>query len=138
MNFSGTWFNELGSTMTLKASGSNLSGTYVTAVGKASGTYSLTGQINTQPYSGSATQALGWTVAWTNQSGSSHSATAWSGQYQTIDGEEIIAFWLLTTEQSDPESDWQDTKVGNDVFKRTPPPNDQVAANLKRLARSNP
>lgn len=122
--------------MNLQSSGSSLQGTYQTAVGNASGTYPLVGQIDTQP-SGSA--ALGCTVAWINQYGSSHSATAWSGQYQTIDGEDqIIAFWLLTSEQTDPNNDWEATLVGKDVFRREPPSDEEIAANRKRMARSNP
>jgi hypothetical protein len=136
MSFSGTWYNELGSKMSLAGSGGSLSGTYVTAVGTASGTYTLQGRYNTQPSSGG--QAMGWTVAWQNAFGNSHSATAWSGQYQTVGGqEEIVTLWLLVSETY-PQDDWGSTKVGQDVFTRQPPTPQTVARKLQAGATSHP
>jgi hypothetical protein len=133
---SGHWYNELGSQMELNISGSNVWGWYYSAVGLAAYTYPLAGQINTQPYPFS--QVLGWAVAWTNAYQNAHSVTTWSGQYQTVDNqEEIIAFWLLTSETPE-EADWAATNVGRDVFTRTMPAADEIGKNLKRTAKSHP
>jgi len=134
---SGIWYNELGSQMQLNVSGNNVWGWYYSAVGKAVETYPLSGQINTQPFPSST--ALGWAVAWTNSYSNAHSVTAWSGQYQTIDSEEeIIAFWLLTDEMSDPNDDWEATQVGRDVFTRSKPSQAQIEKTRRRQAKSHP
>ena len=130
MAVAGTWYNELGSVMDLEVSGSTLSGTYQTAVGDAKWIYRLVGSIDTLPITGG--QAIGFVVAWVNEYGTSNSVTAWSGQYQIIDGtEEILTQWLLTHETS-PEDDWASTLINNDVFTRTPPTPEQIARRLKR------
>jgi hypothetical protein len=133
---SGIWYNELGSQMELNVSGNNVWGWYYSAVGVAQYTYPLAGEINTQPYPYS--QVLGWAVAWTNAYQNAHSVTAWSGQYQTIDGqEEIIAFWLLTSETPELQ-DWEATLIGRDVFTRTMPTAKQIARMRKRKAKPHP
>ena len=133
---SGLWYNELGSVMQLNVSGGNVWGMYYSAVGSAKATYPLSGQINSKPdpYS----QALGWTVAWTNAYANAHSATSWSGQYQTVDGqEEIVAFWLLTNETPE-QDDWEATLVGKDVFTRTMPAPADIDKARRRTAKSHP
>jgi hypothetical protein len=131
---SGLWYNELGSVMQLNVSGGNVWGWYYSGVGTAKNTYPLSGQINPQPYPFS--QVLGWAVAWTNAYVNAHSATAWSGQYQTVDNqEEIVAFWLLTSETQE-QDDWEATLVGKDVFTRTKPADVDKAR--KRTAKSHP
>lgn len=132
----GQWYNELGSQMNLEVSGSSVWGSYYTAVGDAQGIYELSGQINPspQPYG----QAMGWTVAWTNPYANAHSTTAWSGEYQTVDGEEeIVALWLLASE-TESEDEWASTRVGKDVFTRTMPSPEEIERNRRRLARSHP
>jgi len=136
MSIEGTWYNELGSQMNISVSGATISGTYWTAVGSASGAYAVVGQFDTQPTAGG--QAVGWTVVWTNASGSSHSVTTWSGQYQENQGqEEILAFWLLTSEQL-PQNDWAATNVGQDTFVRAPPTQVQITQARKRRAAAHP
>lgn len=135
MPLTGTWYNELGSTMTLTVTadpinGSIVSGTYVTAVGSAAGTYTLTGI--TDEGTGDATPNVGFTVSWTNLSGNSNSVTSWSGQLQNINGQDVITtFWLLTTETS-VANDWDATNVGQDTFTTTPPTQTQITARLSR------
>jgi hypothetical protein len=132
----GTWYNELGSMMEISVNGASISGTYWTAVGNASGRYALVGQINTSPNAGG--QAVAWTVVWNNQSGSSNSVTAWSGQYQTIQGsEEIYTFWTLTSEL-DPDEDWQAANIGQDTFTRNAPNPQQIERALKQRSLSVP
>jgi hypothetical protein len=133
---SGVWYNELGSQMNLTVSGSSVWGWYYSAVGRATNTYTVQGQINPRPYPYG--QALGWAVAWTNAYASAHSATSWSGQYQSIDGEEeIIALWLLTREMTS-DNDWQSTLVGKDTFTRTMPSPEEIEKNRRRMTPSHP
>ncbi|MEM9644810.1 MAG: avidin/streptavidin family protein [Planctomycetota bacterium] len=138
MTIAGNWYNELGSMMVISVSGSMLQGTYQSFVGNAQGTYQLQGTYNPVPYSGSTSQAASWAVAWNNAHGNSHAATAWSGQYQVDDGQEqISALWFMTSETS-PQNDWQSTLAGKDVFTRTQPSAEMIAAARKRLAPSHP
>src|ERR1051326_1840170 len=113
----GTWYNELGSTMEIQIRGNNIVGTYQTAVGDAEGIYRLFGVGDFDDH---ASETLGWTVAWNNEFKNSDSVTTWCGQYQVKDGEEIIVTtWLLTTE-TDPNDDWHSTLIGMDTFYRYP------------------
>lgn len=126
MGIAGTWYNELGSQMDVVLSGSTITGTYWTAVGNASGQYDLIGLIDpTLPSPGG--QATGWTVVWKNGAGNSNSVTTWSGQLQLSPSgsEEIVTFWLLTSEQLTP-NDWGATKIGKNVFTRTRPTPEKV------------
>lgn len=133
---SGLWYNELGSQMQLNVSGNSVWGWYYSAVGEAAYTYPLSGQINPTPYPYS--QALGWTVAWTNAYQNANSVTTWSGQYQNIDGdEEIIAFWLLTSEVPE-QQDWEATRIGKDVFTRTMLTEEEIQRNRKKMAKPHP
>ncbi|HEU0015154.1 MAG TPA: avidin/streptavidin family protein [Longimicrobium sp.] len=111
MPVDGIWYNELGSVMTLTSDGTSLSGTYVTPVGEANGTYTLTGSVNTD-----TDPALGWVVLWNNNSGDSNSVTTWCGQYYS-EQEVIIAMWLLRSEMSEGQN-WAATQVGEDIFTR--------------------
>lgn len=133
MSYTGTWYNELGSTMTLYASGSSVWGTYSSTVGQASQSYQLAGLVNTATPASGAGTALGWTVAWVNAYMISPSVTSWTGQYQVEpDGtEEIETLWLLVTETTE-DNDWASTQVGADLFTRTPPTADQVQRAMRR------
>jgi hypothetical protein len=121
MPLEGTWFNELGSTMTIDAvtPGQPFTGSYQTAVSTtacAQGSFQLVGTCDTDTDGTS----VGFVVAWVNGNSNCHSITAWSGQLQIIGGqEEIVATWLLTME-TDPGQDWASTLVGQDVFTRNP------------------
>ncbi len=124
-SITGTWYNELGSEMTIAtAENGQLIGTYTSAVGDAESSYPLTGRYNTNP--SLAGQACAWSVAWTNEHGTANSATSWSGQYQTTpSGEEIYTLWLLASEVT-PENDWASTQVGQGTFTRTKPTPDAI------------
>lgn len=129
MDLNGTWYNELGSCMTLAVDGNNITGTYQTAVGDASGTYDLVGRTDTD---NDASQAVGFVVTWQNQYGSSDSVTTWSGQYQIVDGiDTIVATWLLTQETNN-DDDWKSTLVNKDLFIRTAPNKEKVQELLKK------
>jgi hypothetical protein len=139
MSIAGTWYNELGSVMTLSiTSNGSLSGTYCSAVGDAHANYPLVGLYDVAPTSGG--QAVGWTVAWLNQYGNSHSATSWTGQYQTdpkTNQEELYTFWLLVSEKS-PTQDWSATNVGQDTFTRNPPTAETIERAKKRSRAPHP
>jgi hypothetical protein len=122
MAFSGDWFNELGSKMTLEVDGQDITGEYYTAVGDAKGIYDLSGRTN------ESNTVLGFSVAWQNAYGDSESATAWSGQYHG-DEDVIVTTWLLT-DQTDEADDWKSTLVGKDVFQRQAP-TEQAARQAK-------
>lgn len=130
MTVAGTWYNELGSVMTLNINGSQLTGTYQTAVGNAKGIYSLVGGLDSLPSSGG--QALGFVVAWVNQYGTSNSVTTWSGQYQLIAGIEQIGTQWLLTQETYPGANWASTLINHDLFSRTQPTEEQIAARIAR------
>lgn len=137
MALEGTWFNELGSEMILEVNGIIVTGTYQTAVGDAQGIYELYGATDFEPVNPN-NQAVGFVVAWDNQYGSSHSVTAWSGQWQMINGQETITtMWLLTSE-TDASQDWQSTLIGKDAFTRNQPPQEQIEMKARRSAWSHP
>jgi Avidin family len=137
MSIAGIWYNELGSMVEFFVNGSAVSGSYWTAVGQATGEYVLSGQINTQPSGGG--QAVGWSVAWTNSSGSAHSVTSWSGQLQVgqMGQSEIVTFWLLSSEEAS-QNDWAATNVGQDIFTREQPTQEQIAVAQKRRRSPHP
>jgi len=139
MPITGNWYNELGSMMMLTENGASITGTYQTRVGDASGIYQLVGSIDVDGDPSTNGQAVAWVVVWSNAAhGSSHSITAWSGQYQVINGEEeITTLWLLTAEMPS-NSDWASTTVNQDVFTRTPPSAEVALAAKKRGKISNP
>ncbi|GAA3632930.1 avidin/streptavidin family protein [Flavivirga jejuensis] len=129
MDLNGTWYNELGSSMTLVTNGNSLTGTYQTAVGDASGIYDLVGRTDTD---NDASQAVGFVVVWQNGYGSSDSVTAWSGQYQIINGvDTIVTTWLLTQE-TNPDDDWSSTIINKDIFTKTPPSEEDVQKQLNK------
>lgn len=143
MPLSGTWYNELNSVMNLivgdyvSDGGTLVTGTYQSQVGNAAGIYTLSGI--TDEGTGDSTPNIGFSVSWVNPAfGNSNSVTAWSGQLQLINGEEVLtAFWLLTQE-TNPANNWSSTRIGQDVFRRIPPTEEQVAARLKLGTLSHP
>jgi hypothetical protein len=127
MGIDGTWYNELGSRMVLQLGpdGRGLTGVYHSAVGHAVEEYILSGRIDGAPEDG---QSLGWVVSWQNGQFNSHSVTAWSGQFRVVnEGEEFITTTWILTRESPPESDWESTILGKDVFCRKAPTDEDVA-----------
>ncbi|KAJ6465636.1 tamavidin1 [Mycena vitilis] len=129
-DFSGTWFNELGSQMVLVANASGtISGQYNSAVGEAQDFYVLAGRFDTAPPAPTAPGdpaegvSIGWTVAWHNTKENAHSNTVWSGQFFDKDAsgdQRILTQWFLTT-SSTPADLWSSTQVGHDEFGRAQP-----------------
>lgn len=139
MPVSGEWYNELGSRMQITVDGSSITGIYHTSRGDASGNYQLVGGVDIAGDPAKTGQAIAWVVVWTNkQSGSSGSVTAWSGQYQIINGlEEIEAIWLLTSESSE-NSDWASTRINKDVFRRSAPELESIEKARNKRMPSHP
>ncbi|MFY9622691.1 MAG: avidin/streptavidin family protein [Pyrinomonadaceae bacterium] len=138
MDLTGTWFNELGSTMVIdQVANGVISGSYTTAVsstGCAQGSFTLVGSTDTD----SGGEGVAFSVCWVNSASQCASVTAWSGQAQTTNGEDqILAFWLLTVE-SPAAQDWYATHVGQDVFTRAQPNDEQIASKSRMLRRSHP
>ena len=118
----GTWYNELGSRMTLVINDGAITGKYESAVGKAIYEYTLTGR-----YDADAPQdegvSVGWVVTYRNSSLNAHSTATWSGQYFNEGsslGERILTHWLLTTSTL-PKDIWKSTNIGTDTFTRAQP-----------------
>lgn len=129
MAIDGDWYNEFGSRMRLEsADDGSLSGEYVSAVGHVAGDYRLVGR-SAGPTGAGHGLALGWTIAWHNDRGSVDSVTCWSGQYLT-DPERILTTWLLSR-SADPDQVWETTVVGQDVFTRRPPTDEEVERSLR-------
>jgi hypothetical protein len=133
MALDGTWYNELGSTMTLQygATPGQLAGTYQSGVGTA-GQFRLVGSYDPN------NNTLGFVVTWNNGTVERNSTTTWCGQYFDDFGDEtLITMWLLC--ESTPETDtWQSTLVGQDQFGRTQPTADHVATKRKVQAPAHP
>jgi hypothetical protein len=119
-DFSGVWTNELGSTMTLDQSNTQIGGTYVSAVGDDTGTAALQAATGT---------LLGWasgyvislTVMWQGY----QSITAWVGQLvQPAEGTYIDTMWQLSSAIADPTNPtelWNSLNAGHDTFWQTGP-----------------
>ncbi|MFJ1706676.1 avidin/streptavidin family protein [Kitasatospora sp. NPDC088346] len=125
MTIAGDWYNELGSHMRLVASPSaDISGTYTSVTGHASGQHPLVGRYDPPAKTGCGA-TVGWTVVWQNEQGDAACVTSWSGQYFEA-SERICASWLLTTSTS-PNDMWEATTVGQDVFTRQAPARSQAS-----------
>ncbi|GAA1248493.1 hypothetical protein GCM10009665_44240 [Kitasatospora nipponensis] len=119
MTIAGDWYNTLGSHMRLVVSPSaDLSGTYTSVTGHASGRHALVGRYD-PPARRDHGATVGWIVVWHNEQSDAACVTSWSGQYFEA-GERIDATWLLTTSSS-PADGWEATTVGQDVFTRQSP-----------------
>ena len=101
MNLEGTWHTELGSTLVIeRVRDGGLSGTYTTALsasGSAKGSFEVAGRTDAD----SGGEAVAFSVCWRNEVSDGHSATAWVGRAQRVNGRDRIgAMWLLTVETS--------------------------------------
>ncbi len=116
----GTWYGQRGSRLVLSvAHDGRIEGKYHTSNdNEPHTTFDVSGMSDTRAFGGS--RSVGFVVCWNNEYVNQHSVTAWSGQYQIINGEEVLATsWLLTRETA-PEDDWAATMVGQDTFRRAP------------------
>jgi Avidin family len=139
MGLEGTWYNELGSTLVVEQiTDGTIVGSYQTAVsstGCAQGAYPLLGKSDID----SGGQTVGFSVTWLNPVPPlCNSTTSWAGQYQLVDGvERFSAIWILV-KKTDPEDEWADTLVGEDLFTREPPEAEHMAAGGARRRPAHP
>jgi hypothetical protein len=112
VDFSGSWANELGSTMTITAQGSQVTGTYQSAVSGGGGP--VTGTL--QGYANG--DLISFVVLWP-----AAAITAWVGQLVPSAGPEILqTLWQMTTntaEGDEPAGIWNSIYAGADQFVRT-------------------
>lgn len=127
----GTWYGQRGSRLELsQAHGGRIEGKYYTSSrDDGRGAFEVIGMSDTRSFGGS--RSIGFVVCWNNEYVNQHSVTAWSGQYQIVNDEEVLVTnWLLTRETS-PQDCWAATMVGNDTFKREPVSSDECAPEME-------
>ena len=127
----GTWYGQRGARLELTlALGGRIEGKYYSSCqDDKQGDFELIGMSDTRSFGGS--RSIGFVVCWNNEYVNQHAVTAWSGQYQTVNGEEVLVTnWLLTRETS-PEDCWAATMVGSDTFKREPVSTEAPAPELE-------
>lgn len=112
VDFSGTWKNQMDSTMTLQVSGADVTGTYTSKTSGSGGT-DITGPIK----GFTSGDLISFLVQWPGGS-----MTAWTGQL-TGEGEsaKLRTLWQLVTEVPDDNERgyfWQSTLAGADEFTR--------------------
>ncbi|KAF7311800.1 Sialyltransferase-tamavidin 2 fusion protein [Mycena indigotica] len=137
----GTWYNELGSHMTLSLGPNDtLGGVYNSKVGDVFAEYPLWGGFYRYSPAGAGV-ALGWAVAWENaEHGDTHSASTWAGQAffgARPEDDLITTRWLLGVSTA-PEKIWAATMLGGDVFTRRAPTAAVAAAASAGAAGSHP
>lgn len=132
MPVDGDWYNELGSKMSimpLSGGAREFRGFYDSKVGDASGQYELLGRLGESEKATYGTP-LGWTVVWSNGANDAFAATVWSGQYLQGEDEKILTTWLLTR-STDAGEAWEATVVGQDVFRRGEPAEEDVEGSAR-------
>ncbi len=105
----GTWMNELGSTMTIQStSGNEFSGSYTSQVSSGGG--SVTGALS-GTMSG---DSIAFTVNWAPY----ESVTGWTGLLlgDGQGGGVIYALWNLASEPASQDDWWQSILAGADIF----------------------
>ncbi|NP_001188371.1 avidin precursor [Danio rerio] len=116
-NVTGVWRNELGSTLRVKAEGSEVRGVYQTAVESTRGAAGhhrsarIIGMVSdgTQP-------TVSFSVLWEKGS-----CSAWVGQCFILDdGAQVLkTFWMLRSVADNLASAWGSTRMGEDIFFKT-------------------
>ncbi|XP_016089339.1 avidin [Sinocyclocheilus grahami] len=116
-NITGVWSNELGSTLRVKAEGSEVRGVYQTAVESKRGAAGLHRTAQIIGVVGNGTQpAVSFSVLWEKGS-----CSAWLGQCFILrDGEQVLkTFWMLRSVADNLAGDWGSTRLGEDLFFKT-------------------
>uniref|UniRef100_A0A8C1WCK5 Avidin n=1 Tax=Cyprinus carpio TaxID=7962 RepID=A0A8C1WCK5_CYPCA len=116
-NITGFWRNELGSTLRVKAEGSEVRGVYQTAVESTRGAAGLHRTARIIGIVGNGTQpAVSFSVLWEKGS-----CSAWVGQCFILhDGAQVLKmFWMLRSVADNLTGDWGSTRLGEDLFFKT-------------------
>lgn len=123
IDIKGKWKNEFGSLMhitDLDPCTGIFSGTYKSTTG-ASGKYRVTGITDIEPDPAINSQTLAFAVSWRDIGGNPADAnwvSAFSGQLQIVDGEQVITTTYLLQENTDPSGNWGSTIIDKAIFKR--------------------
>ncbi|XP_051540904.1 avidin [Myxocyprinus asiaticus] len=113
-NITGVWRNELGSTLRMKADGSEVRGVYQTSVESARGAAGPERKAKILGIVGGGPQpTISFAVMWEKGS-----CSAWVGQCFILpNGTQVLkTFWLLRSVAYDLAGDWGSTRLGEDVF----------------------
>ncbi|KAG1970653.1 avidin [Pimephales promelas] len=116
-NITGVWRNELGSTLHVKADGSEIRGVYQTAVESMSGAAGLDRTAKVIGLVGDGTQpTVSFSVLWEKGS-----CSAWVGQCFILgDGAQVLkTLWMLRSLADSLAGDWGSTRLGEDLFFKT-------------------
>jgi len=133
-DFTGQWYNQLGSWMNLRVTNGAVTGTYHTAVGapNPADTFDVIGTVSDD--------IVSFVVSWKNGTVDYQSITAWVGQMTKDDDgttDRIETLWHLVTNIPDPDEPkklWGTVRTGADRFRRNPFPNlNNVLKTQKRL-----
>src|SRR5205085_54806 len=122
-DFSGKWYNQLGSSMNLKIANGVVSGTYSTAVGAPDpkDEFEIRGIV--------ADDLISFIVGWRNQTVDYRSMTAWVGQLTKDDDavtDRLETLWHLAKnipDADEPAMLWGTVRTGADRFRRNAFPN---------------
>jgi avidin family protein len=137
MSIEGVWYNELDSMMELTVQGPAICGKYTTKVGDANGWYEIVGWVGgKQP----DRATLGFVVLWANDRISTDSVTVWTGEWfiDASTGDERLEMMWLLTQETTLVDEWAATKIGKDLFYRSPAPNKTKQTSVKLMALSHP
>lgn len=121
MGLTGTWKNEFGSIMDICVDEKGLvSGTYSSHTG-ATGCYRVTGVADTIPDQNS--QCVSFSISWrplgvSPDDPSFHWVSAFAGQLQVVDGEEILFTTYLLAKNTTHDDNWEATVVDKCTFRR--------------------
>ncbi|KAL4223931.1 hypothetical protein ACF0H5_017393 [Mactra antiquata] len=112
----GKWKNELGSTAEFACKDGQINGKYMTAVGKASGYYKLTGSYTLSGPNNDVIVAS-WVVTFNNSVyGNSESSCTWNGIFYPDEGV-LYTQWILVR-YAERKDLWQSSRIGHDEFKK--------------------
>ncbi|KAA0703874.1 hypothetical protein E1301_Tti000482 [Triplophysa tibetana] len=113
-NITGTWRNELGSTLRVKVEGSQITGVYETAVESTRGAAGRESKAKIIGVVGEGPQpTVSFAVMWEKGS-----CSAWVGQCFILPGDVRIlkTFWLLRSAADNLSGNWGSTRLGEDLF----------------------
>ncbi len=123
IDISGEWVNEYGSLMRILGVDvltGQFYGTYESTTG-ASGKYRVVGLTDTQPDYSIDSQTIAFSVSWRDMGGTPTDAnwvSAFSGQIQILQNQEIMTTTYLLQKNTDPQNNWESTIVDKATFTR--------------------
>lgn len=124
INLKGKWENEFGSIMDITQTDSKtgiFSGNYQSDTG-ATGIYYFTGITDIAPDPNTNSQTISFSVSWRSFEGDNDESKYWTsafaGQVQIIDKQQVISTTYLLQKNSPPADNWGATIVASSTFRR--------------------